>query len=486
MKEWEAVIGLEIHVQLTKTKTKLFSHALNQFGEEPNTNISEVCTGQPGSLPVLNKEAVKKALLFGFAVDAKINPKSTFDRKSYFYPDSPRNFQITQFENPIIQGGYVEAEVEGKLCRFSIHQAHLEDDAGMLKHFHHFAGIDYNRAGVPLIEIVSNPCMHTKEEASGFAKAVKAIFQYIEASDCNMEEGSLRMDVNVSVRPKGSKELRTKTEVKNMNSFTFMEQAIEIEMKRQISLYEKHPEKPFDEVIEQATYRFDPNRKELILMRKKEKAADYRYFPEPDLPPLSLSEEFLSSVKKELPELPHQRLKRYTEELLLPKDTASYLVLEKSLSDYFEKALKHTKEAKSLANWIIVEFTGRLKERGETLLSLNIPPKHVAELVELISKKTISGKIAKSIADDMVLEPNKSPQEFIQNNPDYQVLNNSAEIEALVNQVLQENQQSIQDYIAGKNKAFAFLVGQVMKLTKGKASPEIVNSLLHKKLDAKR
>ncbi len=486
MKKWEIVIGLEIHVQLTETNTKLFSPAANHFGEEPNTNISEICTGQPGALPLLNEEAVKKAVLFGLAIGAKMSPITTFDRKSYFYPDSPRNFQITQFENPLIKGGTVFAEVAGTLQPFMIHQAHLEDDAGMLKHFHHFAGIDYNRSGVPLIEIVSTPCMHSKEEASSFARAIKAIFQYLKASDCNMEEGSLRMDVNVSVRPKGSKELRTKTEIKNMNSFAFMEMAIEAEAQRQISLYEKYPDKPFDQVIQQATYRWDSVRKSLILMRRKEKAADYRYFPEPDLPPLCLSQDFLDAVKKEMPELPYQRLERYLQELKLPRQLASYLVLEKDLSDYFEEALKYTEEARILANWILVEFVGRFKEKGEMLHTSLLAPKHVAELVELICKKTISGKIAKCIADDMLVYPEKSPKEFLQENPDYRVIDDSSQIELLVDQVLQENTQSIQDYRQGKTKAFAFLVGQVMKLTKGKASPELVNALFHKKLDAKR
>lgn len=480
---WEAVIGLEIHVQLN-TKTKLFSPAPNQFGEEPNTNISEICTGQPGALPLLNQEAVRKAVLFGLAVQAEIALVSTFDRKSYFYPDSPRNFQITQFENPIIRKGKVHAEVQGKVKPFFISQAHLEDDAGMLKHFSSFAGIDYNRAGVPLIEIVSEPCMHSPEEASSYAKAIKAIFQYLDASDCNMEEGSLRFDANISVRPKGSSLLRPKVEIKNMNSFNFLEMAIACEVEKQIHLYEKHPHEPVEKVIESGTYRWDTDKKTTVLMRKKEKAEDYRYFPEPDLTPLILTKKYIEALKAHLPELPEQRRERYLHELQLSPEVVHYLVLDKTLSDYFEKALSFTSQAKLLGNWITVEFAGKLKDTGATLLTKGILPEHLASLVNLIQEQKITGRIAKSVADDMLASPGKDPAQIVKENPDYQPLKNTAEMEALVDQVLLENNQSILDYRAGKTKAFAFLVGQVMKLTRGKASPQIVNELLHKKLDS--
>ncbi len=281
---WELVIGLEIHVELN-TQTKLFSSAPNLFGSEPNTNISAICTGQPGTLPSLNQEAVKKAILFGLATSGHIAPYSRFDRKSYFYPDSPRNFQITQYEMPLIHGGHVTADVEGVSKTFKIHHTHLEDDAGMLKHFSHFAGVDYNRAGVPLIEIVSEPCLHSAKDAIAYAMMIKAILQYLDVSDCNMEEGSLRMDANISVRPKGSQEYRTKIEIKNMNSFTFMGMAIEAEFKRQVKEYILNEGRDPKEVIEQATFRWDPEKKETVLMRKKESADDYRYFIEPDLPP---------------------------------------------------------------------------------------------------------------------------------------------------------------------------------------------------------
>jgi aspartyl-tRNA(Asn)/glutamyl-tRNA(Gln) amidotransferase subunit B len=482
MKEhWEAIIGLEIHLQLN-TQSKLFSSAPNHFGDDPNVNISEVCTGLPGSLPVLNEEAVKKAVLFGLSIDADIAPVTSFDRKSYFYPDSPRNFQITQFRQPIIRNGEVPVNMSGEIKHFSISQAHLEDDAGMLKHFNAFAAVDYNRAGVPLIEIVSQPCMHSAKEASSYAKAVRAIFQYLDASDCNMEEGSLRIDVNVSVRKKGETDLRTKIEIKNINSFHYMELAIDAEIERQISLYEEHHSKDPKEVIKPGTYRWDPDAKTTILMRTKERAEDYRYFPEPDIPPFYITPAYLESVRKELPELPHERFDRYTTSLSLSAYNAQILIEDKILSDYFEEALNHTSDAKSLCNWITVEFAGKLKDSGKNLRSIGIAPKSVAQLVECINQGTITGKIAKSIADDMIENPSKNPHQIIQENPDYVPMNDESELEAIIDQILKDNPNSIQDYRAGRTKALAFLVGQVMKQTRGKASPDIVNKILKNKI----
>jgi len=481
--KWEAVIGLEIHAQLN-TKSKMFSSAPNRFGDEPNTNITEVCTGQPGALPVVNKEAVKKAVAFGLAIGAKISDFTTFDRKSYFYPDSPRNFQITQFENPIVGRGTVFADVDGVKKEFIIEHAHLEDDAGMLKHFSNFAGVDYNRAGAPLIEIVSEPCIHSPQEASAYAKAIKAIVQYIGASDCNMEQGQLRFDANISVRPKGDTTLRNKTEIKNMNSFTFLELAAEAEIERQILLYTENHHKPHTDVIKQGTYRWDSETKSIILMRTKESAADYRYFPEPDLTPIVLSKEYIEKVREELPELPADRFDRYVSELELSAYAASILTLDKTLSDYFEEALKYSSCTKTVCNWITVEFAGKLKDTGNTLFSLGIPAKHIGKLVDLIDKKTITGKIAKSVADDMIKDPKRDPEEIVNSNPDYKPVADTSTIEPLVDQVLSNNPTSIEDYKAGKKKAFAFLVGQVMKLTKGKASPAVVNDLINKKLDS--
>ncbi len=478
---WEAVIGLEIHAELN-TKSKMFSSAPNRFGDEPNTNISEVCTGQPGSLPVINKEAIKKAVQFGCAVDATVAKFSKFDRKSYFYPDSPRNFQITQFDQPIILGGKIVAEVNGEEKEFAINRAHLEDDAGMLKHFSNFAGVDYNRAGVPLIEIVSEPCIHTPAEAAAYASAVKAILQYIDASDCNMEEGSLRVDANVSVRLKGETGLRTKIEIKNMNSFSNMELAITAEIKRQIHEYINHPNKPLNEVIMQATYRWDPEKQEIVLMRRKEQADDYRYFPEPDLVPIVLTDAYIEEIRKGLPELPLQRERRYVNELGLSAHNAFVVTNDKKTADYFETALKDCPHARTLCNWIIGEFAGRFKDTGKSLLTIGIPPEHVAKLVNLKEKGDITGPIAKLVADDMVANPGKDPEAIIAANSDYSPVNDLGEIEKIVDQVLAENPQSIADIKAGRDKAFAFLVGQVMKMTRGKARPKIVNDLINKKI----
>jgi len=479
--EWEPVIGLEIHIQL-KTRSKLFARSPNHFGDEPNTNIDVIDTGQPGALPVLNQEAVNKAVLFGCAIDAEVASFSKFDRKSYFYPDSPRNFQITQFDKPIIIGGKVIADVEGKSKEFFIHHAHLEDDAGMLKHFTEFAGVDYNRAGVPLLEIVSEPCMFSPKDASAYAMAVKAIAQYLDVSDCNMEEGSLRIDTNISVRPRGDQTLRNKVEVKNMNSFTNMEMAIEAEIRRQVRAYTAHPHEDPAKVIASETVRFDLEKKETVSMRSKEEAKDYRYFPEPDLPPIVLSQEFIETIRKEMPELPHERFDRYVNKLGLSEYNASILVNEKGLSDYFEEGLKTCKNASSLCNWITVEFVGRLKDSGTPLFKSGILVKHIAALVNFIDQKKITGRIAKEVADIMVQVQGKDPELIIQENPNFQAVHDTSAIEPFVDQVLSENVQSVADFKAGKDKAFNFLVGQVMKLSKGKASPDVVKELLTKKI----
>lgn len=479
---WEAVIGLEIHVELN-TKSKLFSVAPNHFGDEPNTNITEVCTGQPGALPVLNKEAVRKAVQFGCAIQAEIAKFSKFDRKSYFYPDSPRNFQITQYDQPIVKGGTIIAEVNGEEKSFAVNRVHLEDDAGMLKHFSTFAGVDYNRAGCPLIEIVSEPCIHTPQEAVAYAMMIKAILQYIDVSDCNMDEGSLRIDTNVSVRPKGEKELRNKIEIKNMNSFSFMEMALKSEIHRQIEEYLTNPNVPQDQIIKQATYRWDPEKKETVLMRRKETADDYRYFPEPDLVPIILTDTYIEDIRQALPELPLQRERRYVRNFDLSRHQAFALTSDKALADYFEEALKTCSNARSLSNWLLVEFAGRLKDSGETILSIGIKPLHIATLVNLIDQGKITGRIAKSVADDMMARPGIDPAIIVADNPDYQPLNDQAQIEGFVNQVIADNAQSVADYKAGRDKAFAFLVGQVMKLCRGKASPQLVNELLKDRIE---
>lgn len=481
--DWETIIGLEIHAELN-TKSKLFSKAPNRFGDEPNTNISEVCTGQPGALPVLNEEAVRKAVQFGCAINANVAKFSKFDRKSYFYPDSPRNFQITQYDQPIVIGGYVVAEVEGVEKKFAVNRAHLEDDAGMLKHFSSWAGVDYNRAGVPLLEIVSEPCIHSPKEAVAYGMAIKAILQYIDASDCNMEEGSLRMDVNISVRKRGEKNFRNKVEIKNMNSFSFMEIALNAEIARQIKAYESQPDKPIHEVISQATFRWDLETKSAVMMRRKERADDYRYFPEPDLVPIILTEDYIENVRQSLPELPLEREKRYVQALSIPPDSAFFLVSDKPTADYFEEALKKCINARNLCNWIISEFAGRFRDTDKSLVTSGIKPEHVADLVNMIDEGKITGKIAKSVADDMVANPGKDSRQIVSENPDYQPLGDRESLEIIVDEVLAENSQSVADFKAGKERAFDYLIGQVMKKTKGKADPSLLNEIISSKLDS--
>lgn len=480
--EWEVVVGLEIHAQLN-TVSKLFSSAPNSFGDEPNTNISVVCTGSPGSLPILNQEAVYKAVLWGHAVGARIAQYSKFDRKSYFYPDSPRNFQITQFDKPIVIGGSITCDINGEEKTLEFDHTHIEDDAGTCRHFTNFGGVDYNRAGVPLIEVVTKPLVgtHPKEVAT-FASMIRSILQYIDICDCNMEEGSLRMDCNISVKKKTEKEFRNKVEIKNMNSFTNMQLALEQEIKRQIKLYESNPNQPPAQVIKQSTFRWDPEAKLTRLMRVKEDADDYRYFPEPDLPPLVLTQEYIDEVQAKMPELPYERRKRYLQEIQLAEDITDILIADKKLSDYFEKALTVCSNARALSNWIVVEFLGRFKDSGVALPDSEIDAENIGKLVNMIDKNIITGKIAKSVADDMVSMSGKDCEEIVAENPDYHPLNDTSEIEAIVDQVIKEQQQSVEDYKNGKEKAFGFLVGQVMKMCRGKASPALVNELLKKKL----
>lgn len=476
--KYEMIIGLEIHAQLN-TKTKLFSSTPNKFGQEPNTQIGVTDTGLPGSLPLLNEEAVRKVVLFGHAVQANIAKHSLFDRKSYFYPDCPRNYQITQFFSPILMNGFVEAELHGKTKRFEIEKAHIEDDAGMLKHFNDFAGVDYNRAGAPLIEIVSTPCMRSPDDAVAYAMAIKNILEYIDASSTNMEEGALRMDVNVSVRLKEEKELRPKAEIKNMNSFTNMAEAIEAEFKRQVSAYESSKGAP----ISTGTFRYDPQKKVTILMRTKEDASDYRYFPEPDLPPLVLTAKYLEDIKRELPELPFDRLKRYKEEHNLSSYAAELLINDKTLCEHFESGMKHAKNARSFCNWLTVEFMGRAKQQDKAWHETGVNIDHIAELVNLIDEGVITGKIGKEIADMMMEPPHLSPKEILNKHPELKPLNDESFVDQIVKDVLKENTQSIADYQNGIQKAYNYLVGQIMKKSRGKAPPEMVNALLKNYLD---
>lgn len=472
---FEPVIGLEIHAQLN-TKTKLFSSSSNIFGKEPNTAIDEVSTGQPGTLPIVNKEAIKKAILFGLAIKATIAKNIHFDRKSYFYPDTPRNFQITQFETPIIQGGVIETLIDNEIKKIPISHAHIEDDSGTLKHLGSCSLIDYNRAGTPLLEIVSKPNITSAKEAYHYAVAIKSILEYLDISDANMEMGHLRIDANVSIKKIGEKKLRNKVEIKNINSFSNLEKALLIEIERQTLFYKKNP----DKMIESSTFRWNLKKKTNILMRKKESSQDYRYFPEPDIPPINIDPKDLDILKKKIQELPMQRYQRYTKELNLPKENAYFLVSNKKLSDYFEEALKDTSHAKDLCNWIAVEFAGKLKK---DITQTSISPKYVAQIVNLINEKTITGKMAKKIADILIKDPKRPPIKIIEENPDFQPIKDENALEEIIDQILKENPQSIQDFKNGRKKALAFLIGKVMKVTKGKASADIVNKIILKKIN---
>ena len=477
---WEPVIGLEVHTQLN-TRTKLFSRAPNRFGDDPNTNLSIICTGQPGALPVVNSAAVTKAIRLGLALGSQISAQSAFDRKSYFYPDSPRNFQITQFYAPLLTGGEVQTWIQGLARSFRVARAHLEDDAGMLKHFSSFAGVDYNRAGVPLIEIVSEPCLHSAEEAVAYLNGLKAILQYADVSDANMEQGHLRVDCNISVRPRGETGLRPRIEIKNMNSFANLQLAVEAEISRQIQLYEANPEVAPEQLIQPGTYRFDLETRQVLLMRRKEAAEDYRYCPEPDLPLLIIHRDEIEEVQRAMPELPHHRMKRYLE-LGIPFDQAWFVVHEKTLCDYFESGLGLCRAPRAYANWVLVEFQGRYKESGLALPESGIPSRHIAELVELIEQGNITGKIAKLIADEMVKEPKRAPREIVESNPDYKPVSSAEDLDPIVQRVVDANAQSVADFRAGKQRAFGYLVGQIMAATKGKAAPDVVHRLLTEKL----
>ena len=478
MKEgWEPVIGIEIHAELN-TATKLFSSDVNRFGDEPNINISEVSVGLPGSLPVLNKEAVRKAIRFGLAVKGEVQLWSRFDRKSYFYPDCPRNFQITQFDFPVVRGGSVTGLLNGDEKQFAINRIQLEDDAGMLKHFTSFAGVDFNRAGVPLIEIVSEACMRSSREAVVYCQTIRSILDYIDASDCNMEEGSLRFDVNVSVRKVGEDFFRNRIEIKNLNSFNYLELAVEHEIERQIALYEASPGKDPGEVIEQATYRWDTTRCETVLMRTKENAEDYRYFPDPDLLPLVLTKEDVEREMELLPELPLEKERRFVREFGLSAQHSYFLTSEKKLADYFEEAIRAYPQPKLIANWILVEFGGRLKEKGISVWKSGIHPSDIAELVRMIQEGVLTSKTAKGVADEMVLTPGVAPHVIVEKNPAFRPFSDVAKLQEIVVEVVRENEQSIKDVIGGRDRAFAFLVGQVMKKTKGAAEPDLVNRFL--------
>ena len=477
---WETVIGLEIHAQLS-TASKMFSGASTQFGAAPNAQACAVDIALPGVLPVVNRGAVERAIRFGLAVNGNsahnINRRSIFARKNYFYPDLPKGYQISQYELPIVHGGAVNIVLKDGEKTVHLTRAHLEEDAGKSLHedFHGLSGIDLNRAGTPLLEIVSEPDMQSAEEAVAYAKAVHSLVRWIDICDGNMQEGSFRCDANVSVRRPGAP-LGTRREIKNLNSFRFLQQAIEYEAKWQIETLQEGG------TIHQATVLFDPDAGETRAMRSKEDAHDYRYFPDPDLLPLEISEQWIAEIKRSMPELPSQKFKRFTDDLALAPSTATVLISDRGLSEYFETAITGAppEVKRQSANWIAVSTNAKLNERGINITQAPVNPQQFRELMDRVVDGTISGKMAKEV-DDAMWAGEGTAGEIIEKKGLKQISDAGA-LEAIVDQVIAANPKSVEEYRAGREKAFNALVGQAMKATRGKGNPAQINEILKKKL----
>ncbi len=468
------IIGIEIHAELS-TKSKIFCSCTTTFGGEPNTQICPICTGMPGTLPVLNRKVVTYAVKSGLATNCEIPSFSKQDRKNYFYPDLPKAYQVSQYDLPLCRNGYVNIEVEGTPKRIGITRIHIEEDAGKLNHIDDGSSlVDYNRCGVPLIEIVSEPDMASPEEAKAYVEKIKSILEYIEVSDCKMQEGSLRADINLSVRPKGQIEFGTRTETKNLNSFRSIVRAICFEYERQIKEIES------GEKIIQETRRWDDEKGVGFSMRSKEEAHDYRYFPEPDLTPIVLDHDFVETLQKELPELPDERKKRYINAYQLPPYDASILTASKAISDFFEEAMETSTNAKSISNWIMGDLLKLMNDQKEEATHIPFTGKFLAELVDAIDNGKISGTIAKKVFQKMFMT-GKSPRSIIEEE-NLAVISDPSLLKEIIHQVLQKNPKSVEDFKSGKEKAFGFLVGQAMAQTKGKGDPVLLNNLLREKL----
>ena len=470
-KEYETVIGLEVHVELA-TKTKIFCGCSTRFGGEPNTHTCPVCTGMPGSLPVLNKQVVEYAVAVGLASNCEITRHSKFDRKNYFYPDNPQNYQISQLYLPICRNGYVEIETKDGSKKVGIHEIHMEEDAGKLIHdeWGDCSLVDYNRSGVPLIEIVSEPDMRSAEEVIAYLEKLRMIIQYLGASDCKLQEGSMRADVNLSVREVGSEKFGTRTEMKNLNSFTSIMHAIEGEKNRQIDLLEA------GEVVIQETRRWDDNKMTSYAMRSKEDAQDYRYFPDPDLIPVEISEEWLNEIRSHQPEFRTEKMARYKEEYDIPEYDIEIITGTKRMADIFEEASAICGQPKKVSNWLMVETMRLLKEKSMDADQIRFSPKHLADLIGLVDKKVINQTLAKEIFEVM-FEEDVDPVQYVEEHGLKQE-NDEGALRKTVEEIIAANPQSVADYRAGKEKAIGFLVGQTMKAMQGKADPATVNKLL--------
>jgi aspartyl-tRNA(Asn)/glutamyl-tRNA(Gln) amidotransferase subunit B len=480
MKNYITVIGLEVHAEL-KTKTKAFCSCSTEFGAEPNTHVCPVCLGMPGALPVLNKRVVEFAIRAGLALNCDIQKFNKMDRKNYFYPDLAKNYQISQWDEPICLGGHIDIRVNGEKKRIGITRIHMEEDAGKLVHSgltistSDSSAVDYNRAGVPLIEIVSEPDMRSAAEARAYMEQLKAILEYTDVCDCKMQEGSLRCDANISVMPEGATEFGTRAEIKNLNSFRALERAIEYEVERQIEIVEDGGH------VVQETRTWDDANGVTLSMRSKEEAHDYRYFPEPDLVPINLDQAWIDEIKATLPELPSARKERLLAEDV-PEDNADIIVASKKVADYFDEGTKATKNLKALSNWLIGDVAGYLNAEGIEIddPEFKITPDHLGELVNLIDKGVLSSKLAKQVFAEM-LKDNEAPEALVKKLGLEQV-SDAGELGKLVDEVIAANPQSIADFKAGKKKALGFLVGQIMKATHGKANPSMVNKMLMEKL----
>ena len=474
--EWETVIGLEIHAQMA-TKSKIFSAASTAYGAEPNTQACAVDLGFPGVLPVLNQEAVRMAVKFGMAIEAEVADHSVFARKNYFYPDLPKGYQISQMELPIVGIGYLDIEIDGEIKRIGVTRAHLEEDAGKSLHedFQGLTGIDLNRAGTPLLEIVSEPDMRSAKEAVAYMRKIHELVRYLEICDGNMQEGSFRCDANVSVRPKGQKEYGTRAELKNINSFKFVEKAINIEVERQIDLIESGGS------IVQETRLYDADKNETRSMRSKEEANDYRYFPDPDLLPVEITDELRAQVKADLPELPTVKKQRFIEQYGQDKETATTLTSSRQLADFYEAVVKESAcDAKLCSNWVSVNFLGALNKANLEISQSPVNAERLAGLLKRIADNTISGKTAKQVFEAL-WGSTLSADEVIDQQGLKQITDSGA-IETIIDKIIADNPGQVEQYLSGKEKVFGFFVGQVMKASQGKANPGEVNKMLKDKL----